>query len=86
MFDSDGKFIHTLFMYPPDDMAFDSEDQLVSVCELKNEVQILQSDGIFITKFHHDKPTCVCVDADGRILIGNVRGNVSVFAFDAYSA
>lgn len=95
IFDSDGKPVHTLdnpsgscYDWQPYGVAVDSANNILTCDHANHSVKVLTMDGKKVTAFSHEgfrpgqlhKPVSVCVDSDGRILVGDYR--VQVFAFE----
>lgn len=80
----------------PEQIALDREGNILVADTDNRRVQIFKQDGTFITVFNtnidehtHESggytggwPRCVCVDADGRILVGDSNCVIRVFAFE----
>lgn len=97
VFSNDGKFLRKFAQGKngarfdmPYDVAFDRADNII-VCDYNGmRVSVHSSDGSFITSFDHDscviptvaKPCSVCVDNDGRLVIGYSNCLVRVLAFE----
>lgn len=88
MFDAKGMFLRKFGskgsgpgqFEAPTGIAFNAADNLL-VCDSQNHrVQVLTSQGEFITTFAADMPASVHVDMPVQILVG-CRGTAHVFAF-----
>lgn len=72
----------------PEAIAFDHQSQLIVTDSRTHRVQIFHPNGELLTRFGYagtdivfDAPTAVCVDTEGRILVGNANGRIKVLAF-----
>lgn len=72
----------------PENVAFDFSGQILISDQCNHRVQVFKADGTFITAFgqqssHLESPRCVCVDSEGRVLVGDESSDhkVHVLAF-----
>lgn len=82
VFDLTGTFLRKFELDGCAGMAFDRADNLLVCATRKDQVHVLTTAGEFVTAFDvAERPSCVHVDAEERVLVGHEEGNVRVFAF-----